>query len=143
MVANQRKFVCRAGREEGFTLIEVMVATVIAGVGVMAGYGMVEWADHGRVYGAQGTRALSLATSELERVRAEPWDTLLRGPRVTEEDVDEIHMVRSLEPSNPHQPMRSGHVYIHVSADYRSIGQVQRSIDIGTVRANPVFVGHE
>ena len=66
-----------ACREEGFSLIEVMLAMVILAFAVVGVMGMYHWADYGLRLGANGIKALALAESRLEAKRAAPWDGLL------------------------------------------------------------------
>ncbi len=151
----------------GLTLVEVMVASVIAGIGMAGGFAMVQWAEHGRVFGAQGTRALALVTSKLEEMRATPWERLVaeagsgRGGAVpplredgagadriagdgtisAAELVDGMQLVWSIEPSRVGNVNQSGYVFIRAAVRYRlPLGGV-REVAVGTIRGNPRFVG--
>lgn len=154
-------------REDGFSLIEVMFAMVIlafAAVGVM---GMFQWADHGLRYGEKGTRALALAESRLEAKRTVHWEALLTDdldsdgtPDLTMRDdgaqPDEqagdgiytgsvedngIHLVWTVQPDRGDSLRRAGSVVVQARARY-VVGRGQwKEIRIGTLRANPQYVG--
>jgi hypothetical protein len=66
------------GREAGFGLVEVMVATLILTCAVLGVMGLFQWADLGLQEGLQATRALALAESRLDAKRTAPWTALLR-----------------------------------------------------------------
>lgn len=171
---NTRTNVSADGRQslaagaQGLTLVEVMLATVMTAVGLTGGYGMLQWAEHGRHFGAKGTRALALATSKLEVKRAVPWDHLLldvnggaavSGERAMVDDgnapdlaagdgiytgSDEsegIQVVWTIQPSQPGSLHNSGHATIQVVATYRTLGGATRKVTVGTIRSNPRFVG--
>lgn len=153
--------------EEGFSLIEVMFAMVILAFGILGVMSMFQWADHGLRHGANGTRALAMVESRLEAKRTVTWDALLLDdldsdgiPEVTMRDdgtegdeeagdgvytasreQDGIRLVWTVQPDRA-GPLRSaGSVVIQARASY-PVGQGQwREIRIGTLRANPWYLG--
>lgn len=147
------------GRRDGFTLVEVMVATVIAGIGIVAGFGMLAWAEQGRYVGVRATQATALASSRLELLRVRPWDHLLTnvaqdgavsrvvdggGSLVTfsaEESHDGIHLTWTVQLSDARGLARSSHAWIQVTASYRTIQGRTREVAVVTLRGNPRFVG--
>lgn len=146
-------------QRDGFTLVEVMVATVIAGIGIVAGFGMLAWAEQGRHIGARATQATALASSRLELLRVRPWDQLLTnnaqdgsvsrvvdggGSLVTfsaEEDRDGIHLNWTVQLSDARGLARSSHAWIRVTASYRTIQGRTREVAVVALRGNPRFVG--
>ncbi len=65
-----------AGREMGFTLVEVMVAMTVLAVGLLAISGMVPTAYTNISASGVDTRALGLAQERLDQLRIEPWTSL-------------------------------------------------------------------
>ncbi len=152
--------------EHGLTLVEVMMASIVVGIGLAGGVALLHWAEHGRQFGAQGTRALALATSRLEVKRVASWERLLvdvsedgrseramaddgRDPDTTAgdgiysgaADADGIRVVWSIQPSHPGRLRESGHVTIQASARYRTMSGAMREVRVGTIRGNPRFIG--
>jgi prepilin-type N-terminal cleavage/methylation domain-containing protein len=156
-----------ACREEGFSLIEVMLAMVILAFAVVGVMGMYHWADYGLRLGTNGIRALALAESRLEAKRAAPWDGLLADdldfdgrPDLTMRDdgtgPDEkagdgvysaaaddgaIHLVWTVQTDRPGPLRLAGSVSILVRASFPAGKGPRREIRIGTLRANPRYVG--
>lgn len=149
----------RLSQQNGFTLVEVMVATVIAGIGFVAGFGMLEWAEQGRHVGVRATQATVVASSRLELLKVRPWDQLLTGDvhdgpvtRVVDaekslvtftadEERDGIRLMWTVEPSDARGLSRSSHVWIRVTATYRTLQGRLRDVAMVTLRSNPRFVG--
>jgi len=154
--------------ESGFSLIEVMFAMVILAFGVLGVMGMFQWADHCMRHGANGTKALAMVESRLEAKRTVTWDALLLDdlesdgiPEITmrddgtEEDEkagdgvytasreqDGIRLVWTVQPDRPGSLRSAGSVVIQARASYQ-VGQDQwREIRIGTLRANPQYLGN-
>lgn len=68
--------------QQGFSLIEVMTAMVVASVAMMGTMGALELSSRQLALGALGTRAVALVQDRLEAKRAARWQSLL------EDDVD-------------------------------------------------------
>lgn len=72
------------GDERGMTLAELLVATVILGIGLVALMGLIPISIYGLQEGKQGTTATFLAAQRLEEARNAPWtannDCLGLGP---------------------------------------------------------------
>jgi prepilin-type N-terminal cleavage/methylation domain-containing protein len=153
--------------EEGFSLIEVMLAMVILAFAMLGAMGLFQWADYGVRIGANGTRALALAESRLEAKRAGPWEALLNDdldangvPDIVMKDdgappdaeaadgvytagveQDGIHLVWTVRFDRGQSPRTAGSAVIQAQASYQTGRTGTRTIRIGTVRANPFYVG--
>lgn len=156
-----------ARREEGFTLIEVMLAMVILAFAILGVTGMFQWADYGLQLGANGMKALAMAESRLEAKRAAPWGALLADdldfdgrPDVEMKDdgmqaderagdgiysaaVDDggIHLVWTLQADRAGPLQTAGSVIILVRAGFPAGRGGRREFQIGTLRANPRYLG--
>jgi len=62
------------GRQEGYTLIEVMVAMVIFAVGILAAASMQTTAVGGNSVAYDITNTVTMATNQLEYLTSLPWD---------------------------------------------------------------------
>jgi prepilin-type N-terminal cleavage/methylation domain-containing protein len=153
--------------EEGFSLLEVMIAMVILAVSILGVMGMFQWGDYGLRQGAKGARAIRMAEARIEAKRTCPWESLLaddldfdgRADIVmvdngTEADMqggdgiytghaerDGIHLIWSVQPDRSGSIRRAGSVVIQVRARYQIAVEQWREIKIGTIRANPYYIG--
>lgn len=153
--------------EQGFTLIEVMAAMVILAIAIVGVMEMFEVGDRAIRYGARATRAQLLAESRLEAKRAAPWDALLSDdldgdgrPEVSMRDEgadpDEvagdgvfsaaaqegpIRLVWTVQPIDGRSLPQTGAVAIRVRATYPTAPDRTREIRLGTLRANPRYLG--
>lgn len=57
----------------GFTLIEVMIAIVVSGIGIIALYAMQTAATRGNSAAFSQTRVTVLANNQIERLIRQPW----------------------------------------------------------------------
>ena len=154
--------------EKGFSLVEVMFAMVILAFGVLGVMGMFQWADHGLRHGINGTRALALVESRLESKRTVPWDALLLDdldsdgiPEITMRDdgsegdeeagdgvysanqeQDGIRLVWTVQPDRAGSLRSAGSVLIQARASYQVRQGQWREVRIGTLRANPQYLGN-
>lgn len=156
-----------SSRQAGFSLVEVMVAMIILAVGILGVMGSFQWADQGLLHGVNGMRALAMAESRLEAKRVMRWGGLLTddvdgdgfaeitmrddGTRGDERagdgtytaslDQENIHMAWTVQPDRPGILHDVGSVVIKARARYQ-VGPGQwREIEIGTLRANPNYIG--
>jgi hypothetical protein len=159
---------CRSllGSSCGSSFSEVLVAMVIVPIALMGAMGAFHAA--GRTIGQDtlASRALAMAESRIEAKRAARWDRLLVDdlnydglPDVTMRDdgqggdlvagdgvysgsweQDGVVLTWTVAPSDIGKVMQAGYVVIEARATYGA-GQGQREIRMGTLRANPVFVG--
>ncbi|MFM8552289.1 MAG: prepilin-type N-terminal cleavage/methylation domain-containing protein [Nitrospiraceae bacterium] len=153
--------------EKGFSLIEVMLAMVILAFAVVGVMGMHQWGEQGMRYGADGTRALAMAESRLEAKRAMPWESLLQdvldadgqaevvmrddgrgaderegdGVYTASADADDIKLVWTVQPDRPGSLRDSGSAVILVRANFPAGPGRRRDLSLGTLRANPNYVG--
>lgn len=156
-----------ARREEGFSLIEVMFAMVILAFALVGVMGMFQWADYGLQMGANGLKALAMAESRLEAKRAVPWEALLTddldfdgqpdiqmndngmqadekaGDGIYSAAVDDggIHLVWTVQPDSAGLLRAAGSVVILVRASFPVGRGARREFQIGTLRANPRYLG--
>lgn len=155
-------------RQEGMTLIEVMVAMVISGVALIGALGAVQVSSGFIREGGRITKALELAQSRLEFKRSVRWQLLLEddvdGDGIPEtlmkddgqgSDVaagdgiytamlerDGVAVVWTVE-ADSRKPLSSvGIVAIQAVSSY--VGRAGRKeVRVATLRANPVFVGRQ
>jgi len=153
--------------ERGFSLIEVMVAMVVLAFGLLGAMASFQSADHGLQEGAKGTQALALAESRLEAKRATPWQTLLSDdmnadgvPDVVMHDdgqppdrvsgdgiftagteTEGISLIWTVQPDRSGRLQHAASVVILAAASYSLPNGQRRTIRLGTLRANPVYVG--
>ena len=116
--------------------------------------------------GTLATRALAMAESRIEAKRSVRWDRLLLddmnhdgipdlvmhddgadgdvlagdGVYSGSWDQDGIQLIWTVTPNRSGSLSASGHVLIEARAVYAA-GESQREVRVGTLRANPMFVG--
>ncbi len=167
VVQNKRNPLGEQGSATGHSLIEVMVAMVLASLGLVAGLGMAQVADRGLQQGMKSTRALTMAESKLEAKRASAWsrlllddvdhdgmaETAMRDDGVVPDEVaddgtysasmerDGIHLVWTVTLSR-NAPLASvSSAVITARASYPVEGGFDKEIQLGTLRTNPNYVG--
>jgi prepilin-type N-terminal cleavage/methylation domain-containing protein len=154
-------------KNDGFSLIEVMVAMVIAGVALMGTLGAVEISSRHVQQGGLNSKAIELAQGRLEAKRSVRWQSLLeddldrdgtpemlmaddgQGSDITAGDGiytamyerDGVTVVWTIETERP-GPLRSASmVRIRAVAAYSGSNGRKREVQMATIRANPNFVG--
>ena len=152
---------------DGFSLIEVMVAMVIAGVALMGILGAVEVSSRHIQQGGLNSKAIELAQARLEAKRSVHWQSLLEddldrngtpetimaddgqgsditagdGVYTAEYERNGVTVVWTIEAERP-GPLRSAAmVRIRVVASYSGLNGHKRKVQMATIRANPNFVG--
>lgn len=152
--------------EGGASFAEVLVAMTLTMIGLVGAMGAFQAAERILRTGALATRALAMAESRIEAKRSARWDRLLlddlnhdgvpdlvmrddgTGGDVLAGDgvysgswsQDGVQLVWMVTPSRAGSLSASGHALIEARAVYAT-GEGQREVRVGTLRANPVFVG--
>ncbi len=153
--------------EGGASFAEVLVAMTLTLMGLAGAMGSFQAAERSLRNGTWATRALAMAESRIEAKRSVRWDRLLLddlnhdgvtdlvmhddgaagdllagdGVYSGSWDQDGIHLVWTVTMSRTGSLPDSGHVFLEARAVYPD-GAGQREVRIGTLRANPSFVGH-
>jgi prepilin-type N-terminal cleavage/methylation domain-containing protein len=151
----------------GFSLIEVIVAMVILAFGILGVMSAFQWSDGALRQAEVGTRALALAESRLEAKRAAPWSALLTddldgdgrpdvfmrddGEPPDEQAGDGLYTARmerdgialqwTVQPDRPGPAQTWGSAVITASARYPIGPGRWREVSVGTLRANPRYLG--
>lgn len=158
----------RDPRQEGMTLVEVIVAMVISGIALLGAIGAVQVSSGSIRDSGLATKALELAQSRLESKRSVRWQYLLEddvdGDGIPEtlmkddgqgDDIaagdgiytamlerDGVTVVWTIEADNRKPLSAVGIVAIGAVSSY--IGRDGRKeVQVATLRANPVFVGRQ
>lgn len=157
----------RAGGQAGFSLIEVMMAMVVLAFGILGVMSAFQWSDGGLRLSAAGTRALALAESRLEAKRAAPWEALLvddldgdgrpdlsmrddGAPPDTQAgdglytamvERDGIVLRWTVQPDRTGPIQTWGAVTITARASYQARPGRWQEVTVGTLRANPRYLG--
>lgn len=154
-------------KNDGFSLVEVMVAMVIAGVALMGTLGAVEVSSRHVQQGGLKSKAMELAQARLEAKRAIRWQSLLeddldrngipetfmaddgQGSDITAGDGiytnmfqrDGVTVVWMIEADQPGPLFSAAMVMIRAVASYPGLNGHKREVEVATIRANPNFVG--
>ena len=152
--------------EGGASFAEVLIAMALTLIGLAGAMGAFQAAGWSLRTWALETRALAMAESRIEAKRSARWDRLLLddlnhdgvpdlvmrddgaggdvlagdGVYSGSWDQDGVHLIWTVTPSRSGSLSASGHVLIESRAVY-AVGEGQREVRVGTLRANPVFVG--
>ena len=152
--------------EGGASFAEVFVAMALTMIGLAGAMEAFQAAERSFRTGMVATRALAMAESRIEVKRSVRWDRLLLddlnrdgvpdlvmrddgaggdllagdGVYSGSWDQDGVHLVWTVTPSRSGSLSASGHVLVEARAIYAA-GEGQREVRVGTLRANPVFVG--
>ena len=154
--------------EGGASFAEVLVAMALTLIGLAGAMGAFQAAGWSLRTGALETRALAMAESRIEAKRSARWDRLLLddlnhdgvpdlvmrddgaggdvlagdGVYSGSWDQDGVHLIWTVTPSRSGSLAASGQVFLEARAVYTA-GEGPREVRVGTLRANPVFVGSE
>ena len=152
--------------EGGASFAEVLVAMTLTLIGLVGAMGAFQAAEQSVRTGTLATRALAMAESRIEAKRSVRWDRLLlddlnhdgvpdlvmhddgAGGDVLAGDgvysgrwgQDGVQLIWTVTPSHSGSLSDSGHVLIEARAVYAA-GESLREVRVGTLRANPLFVG--
>ena len=152
--------------EDGASFAEVLVAMTLTLIGLVGAMGAFQAAERSIRIGTLATRALAMAESRIEAKRSVRWDRLLlddfnhdgasdlvmhddglAGDVLAGDGVysgswehDGVRLIWTVTPSRTGSLSASGHVLIEARAVY-AVGEGQREVRVGTLRANPMFVG--
>ncbi|HWV47167.1 MAG TPA: prepilin-type N-terminal cleavage/methylation domain-containing protein [Nitrospira sp.] len=154
-------------KNDGFSLIEVMVAMVIAGVALMGTLGAVEVSSRHVQQGGLNSKAIELAQARLEAKRSIRWQSILeddldrdgipetfmaddgQGSDITADDGiytamfkrDGVTVVWMIEAERPGPLFSAAVVMIRAVASYPGPNGHKKEVQVATIRANPNFVG--
>ncbi len=154
-------------KNDGFSLVEVMVAMMIAGVALMGTLGAVEVSSRHIQQGGLNSKAMELAQARLEAKRSIRWQSLLeddldrdgipetfmtddgKGSDVTAGDGiytamherDGVTVVWMIEAEQSRSLLSAAMVTIRSVATYPGPNGYKKEVQTATIRANPNFVG--
>lgn len=154
--------------ERGASFAEVLVAMALTMAGLAGAMGAFEAAERIVRNGILATRALAMVESRIEAKRSARWDRLLLddvnhdgvpdlvmhddgvgGDAVAGDgtysgswDQDGVQLIWTVTPSRSGSLSASGHVVVEARAAYASRAGL-REVRIGTLLANPLFVGSQ
>jgi hypothetical protein len=147
--------------QRGASFAEALVAMTLTLIGLVGAMGAFQVAERSLRTGTLATRALAMAEMRIEAKRSARWDRLLLddlnhdsapdlvmhddgagGDGVYSGRWDEngVQLIWTVRPSRPGSLSDSGHVLIEARAVYTA-SEGPREVRVGTLRANPVFVG--
>jgi hypothetical protein len=152
--------------EGGASFAEVLVAMALTLIGLAGAMGAFQAAERSLRTGTLATRALAMAESRIEAKRSVKWDRLLLddlnhdgipdlvmhddgaggdvlagdGVYSGSWDQDGVRLLWMVTPNRVGSLSASGHALIEARAVY-AVGESQREVRVGTLRANPLFVG--
>lgn len=152
--------------QRGASFAEALVAMTLTLIGLVGAMGAFQAAERSLRSGTLATRALAMAESRIEAKRSVRWDRLLLddlnhdgvpdlvmhddgaggdvlagdGVYSGSWDQDGVQLMWTVTPSRSGSLSASGHVLIEARAAYTA-SEGLREVHIGTLRANPVFVG--
>ena len=154
--------------EGGASFAEVLVSMALTLIGLAGAMEAFQAAERSARTNMLATRALAMAESRIEAKRSVRWDRLLlddlnhdgvpdlvmrddgaAGDAVAGDgtysgswDQDGVQLIWTVTPSRAGSLADSGHVLIEARAVY-AVGEGAREVRVGTLRANPVFVGSQ
>jgi prepilin-type N-terminal cleavage/methylation domain-containing protein len=157
----------RTMKNDGFSLIEVMVAMVIVGVALMGTLGALEVSSRHVQQGGLNSKAIELAQARLEAKRSVRWQSLLEddlnrdgtpetlmaddgqgsdraagdGIYTAMYERDGVTVVWTIETEEPGPLYSTAMVIIRAVASYSGPNGHKREVKVATIRANPNFVG--
>lgn len=154
--------------EDGASFAEVLVAMALTFIGLVGAMGAFEAAERSFRTDMLAARALAMAESRIEAKRSARWDRLLLddlnhdgitdlvmrddgvgGDAMAGDGVysgsweqDGVRLIWTVTPSRLGSLPASGYVFLEARAVYIA-ATGQREVQVGTLRANPVFVGSQ
>lgn len=157
----------RATGNEGFSLVEVMVAMVITGIGLMGAMAAVEVSSKHVRFGGFSNRAVEMAQARLEVKRSVRWQALLEddldhdgisetvmrddgqgldvsagdGIYTATHEQDGVTVTWMVQSDHPGTLATAAMVTITASASYFGEQGQKKEVQVATIRANPAYVG--
>jgi len=135
--------------EQGFTLLEVLIAVVILAVGLLAIGQMQIIAIRFNYQGRDTTQAITLATDQLECLKSLPFDHADLADTTTDNNSD-LSNTGTIDHADPNNPVDGKYTRIWNVADNSDIksvmvvvswlsgpNQIARQVQFPTVIANP------
>lgn len=156
-------------KNDGFSLIEVMVAMMISGIALLGTLGAVEITSRYVQQGGLSSKALELAQGKLEAKRSIRWSSLLEddlnydgipdavmvddgqgadaiagdGIYMARYERDGITLMWTIEGDREKPLNASGIAVIRAVASYSDRRGQRREVQVATIRANPNYVGQQ
>ncbi len=156
-------------KNDGFSLIEVMVAMMISGIALLGTLGAVEITSRYVQQGGLSSKALELAQGKLEAKRSIRWSSLLEddlnydgipdavmvddgqgadaiagdGIYTARYERDGITLMWTIEGDREKPLNASGIAVIRAVASYSDRRGQRREVQVATIRANPNYVGQQ
>jgi type II secretory pathway component PulJ len=148
--------------ERGMSLVEPLVAMVVLSLSLLGSVSMLAVAQDGIAGGARKLEAIALAESRMERLRAVPYQSLLKadldgeglvagrlkdsgsegvavdGEYTARQTINEVMVTWTVRPDRP-SLSNSRMVTMTVTAAWSDRGGRPRTVRLGMRRANPVF----
>ena len=152
--------------ERGMSMVEPLVAMVVLSVSLLGSVSMLALAQDGIAGGARKLEALALAESRLERLRAVPYQSLLKadpdgdglvvgrlkdsgrevyavagdGEYTARQTINGVMVTWTVRPDRP-SLAHSRTATLTVTAAWSDQGGRRHMVRLGMRRANPVFSG--
>ena len=122
-------------KQKGFTLVEVMVATLILGIGIIASLGMVEAGRTGVNSGRATSDAAVLAKDKMEGMLAVSYQDLVNGSTTGEENMNGYARRWHVEKNSPREDLSR----IRVIVEWKNSRGTPHRFELATLIAEGVL----